>query len=221
MFSLIKQVFIVLSSFSSSLSRVANSSDRIKCLPLNDQLCMVRSTLIDLNPVEIKYYPFMISLDKYAGSCNALSPKVCAPKETKDINVKLFNMITNKNEAKTMAKHISCDCKCKSNSTTCNFNQKLNNKTCQCECKNCRTCKKDCSWYSSDCTCENNKYLKNIADISFIAYDKVISIIDIASTEMANTIPRNVTSTILTTSDSVKVLLLMILQFIITIICYH
>ena len=27
------------------------------------------------------------------------------------INVKVFNMVTNKNEAKTMAKHISRDCK--------------------------------------------------------------------------------------------------------------
>ena len=33
-------------------------------------------------------------------------------KKKKDINVKVFNMITNKNEAKTMAKHISDDCKC-------------------------------------------------------------------------------------------------------------
>ena len=48
----------------------------------------------------------------------------------KDINVKVFNMITNKNEAKTMAKHISYDCKCKFKSTTCNSNQKWNNKTC-------------------------------------------------------------------------------------------
>ena len=34
-------------------------------------------------------------------------------KKPKDINVKVFNMITNKNEAKTMTKQISCDCKCK------------------------------------------------------------------------------------------------------------
>ena len=54
---------------------------------------MVRPTLIDLNPVELKYYPFMISLNKYTGSCNVLSPKICVLKETKDINVKAFNMI--------------------------------------------------------------------------------------------------------------------------------
>ena len=32
-------------------------------------------------------------------------------------NVKAFNMITNKDEAKAMAEHISRDCKCKFNST--------------------------------------------------------------------------------------------------------
>ena len=83
---------------------------------------LVRPTLIDLNPVELKYYPFMISLNKYTGSCNVLSPKICIPKEAKDINLKVFNMITNRNEAKAKAEHISCDCKCKFNSTVCNSN---------------------------------------------------------------------------------------------------
>ena len=38
-----------------------------------------------------------------------------------DVNV--FNLITNINEAKTVVKHASCDCKCKFNSTSCNSNQ--------------------------------------------------------------------------------------------------
>ena len=66
-------------------------------------------------------------------------------KETKDINAKALDMITNKNEAVAMTEHISDDCKCKFNSTVCNSNQKWNNKTCQCKCKNYRTCKKDYS----------------------------------------------------------------------------
>ena len=32
-------------------------------------------------------------------------------KKSKDINIKIFNMKANKNEAKTMAKYISCDSK--------------------------------------------------------------------------------------------------------------
>ena len=87
---------------------------------------MVRPTLIDSNPIELKCYPFMVILVKCTGSCNTLSPKICVPKETKD-SVKAINItnkynITNKNEAKTMTKHISCVCKCNFNSTTCNSN---------------------------------------------------------------------------------------------------
>ena len=92
MFSLIKQVFIVLLNFSSSLAT--------KCLRLNDEPCMVRPILIDLNPVELKYYPFMISLDNCHGSFIALSPKIGVSKKTKEINVKVFNIITNTNEVK-------------------------------------------------------------------------------------------------------------------------
>ena len=67
---------------------------------------MVRPTLIDLNPGELKYYPFVISLNKCAGSCSVLSPKICVPKKIKHMNVKAFAMITNKDEAKVMAAHI-------------------------------------------------------------------------------------------------------------------
>ena len=104
---------------------------------------MVRPTLTGWNPVELKYYPFMVSLDKCSGSCNFLFPKISVPKKTNDINVKVFNRITNKNGAKTMTKHISCDFKRKLNSRICNSNQKWNNKTCLCELKNFRKCKKD------------------------------------------------------------------------------
>ena len=83
MFSLIKQVLIVLLSFNRSLARVTKVSDRTKYVPLNDEPCIVRPILIDLNHVELKYYPFMISLDKYDGSCNVLSPKICYPKKQK------------------------------------------------------------------------------------------------------------------------------------------
>ena len=42
---------------------------------------MCRSTLIDLNPIELNNYPFMISLDKRNGTCNVfddLSAKICS-----------------------------------------------------------------------------------------------------------------------------------------------
>ena len=57
---------------------------------------------------------------------------MCSKKKAKDINMKVFNMITNKNEAKTMTKHISCDSRCLFNNT-CHSNQKWNNETYQYE----------------------------------------------------------------------------------------
>ena len=160
-------MFIVLFTFSSSLAL-----EQTKCVSLNDDPFTLGPTLIDLNPVKLKYYPFMIILDKCSGSCNVLSPKICVPKETEDRNVKAFNMIINKNEPKSKAKHISCDSKCRFNGATCNSNQKWIHKTDQCEFKNYRKCKKDHSWNHSTCTCEKTKYLKSIADTSIIAYDQ-------------------------------------------------
>ena len=102
-------------------------------------------------------------------------------------------MITNKNEAKPMAKHISCDCKCICNSRTCNSNQKWNNETCHCECKSYRTYEKYYRQNPSTCICENSKYLKSIADTSVLACDEIISVVDIVSRIMTTTIATNVT----------------------------
>ena len=102
-----------------------------------------------------------------------------------------------------MTKHTSCDCKCKFNSTTCNSNQKWNNKTCQCECKNYRKCKKDYSWNPNTSICENSKYLKSIADASVIACHGIIDVMDIVSTKMTNNIA---TSTVSIDPDGKKVI---------------
>ena len=129
-------LFIVLLGFSDTLG-----IDWAKYLFLNDKPCMVRPALISINLVELKCYPFMISLNKCTGCCNVLSSKLWVPKEAK-----AFNMITNKDEAKGKTKHISCGCKCKFNSTTCYSKQKWNHKACQYECKNYLKCKKPYRW---------------------------------------------------------------------------
>ena len=54
-----------------------------KCMSLNNEPCMIRPTLIDLNPVELNYYSFMISLDECNGSYNSdndLSTKIRVPR---------------------------------------------------------------------------------------------------------------------------------------------
>ena len=51
-------MFIVILSFSVSIA--PDVKVRTKCLSLNDEPCIVRPTLIDQNPVEFKYYPFIM-----------------------------------------------------------------------------------------------------------------------------------------------------------------
>ena len=42
---------------------------------------MVRRSPINMNPIELKDYPFMISLGGSNGNCNVLPPKTCVPKK--------------------------------------------------------------------------------------------------------------------------------------------
>ena len=151
-------------------------------------------------------------------------------KRKKGINVKAFNMLTNKDEAKTMTKFISCDFKYKFNRRTCNSNQKRNNKTCQCECKNCNKFKEDYSLNLSTCICENSKYLKGIAYTSVIECCKTLTVADFASAKKTDTIAANVISTASIHCHSKNVkdcsilhegLLVIILLLIITIISCH
>ena len=55
-------MFIALLSFSKSLAT--------KYLFLNDEPCMVRPTLVDMNPNDLKYYLLITSLNKCTGKCN-------------------------------------------------------------------------------------------------------------------------------------------------------
>ena len=122
----------------------------------------------------------------------SLSPKTCVPKETKAINIEVFNIITNKDEAKTMTEHISCDCKCKFNSITCSSKQKSNNKICQCECKNFCKCEKDYGLNPSKFIYENSKYLNSVADTSVNKCDEIVILVNNVLTRKTNAITTNV-----------------------------
>ena len=59
------------------------------------QKCGIQSTLIDLHPnkysQELRYYPFVVKLDTYAGNFNTLnnlSNKVCDANKTEDLNLR-------------------------------------------------------------------------------------------------------------------------------------
>ena len=82
------------------LTSIVNASNHKKCILLNNQKCVIQPTLIIycvlVNAVKnFCYYPFLVKLDRYVGSCNSLkylSNKVCVPNKTEDLNISVFTM---------------------------------------------------------------------------------------------------------------------------------
>ena len=127
----------------------------------------------------MQYYPFAVKLDICIGSCNTLnnlSNKVCVPNETKDLNLRMFNVITGINELKRLTKDISCKCKCKFDSRKCNSDQKWNNDKCRCECKRHNIFGEDHILNAATCSYKDEKYLANIMDDSVITCDEIIDV---------------------------------------------
>ena len=138
-----------------------------------------------------------VDLDKCIGSCsifNHLSNRVCVPDKTKDLDLKVFNMITGINKLKTLTKHVSCKCKCKLDGRKCNSNQNRNNDKCWCDCTNLKkhhVCKKNYIWNAATCSYENGKYLGSIIDDSLIKCDEIIKAADCISTNVMSTASTN------------------------------
>ena len=112
----------------------------------------------------LHYYPFVLTLDRWVGSCNTLndlSNKAYIPNKTEDLNLSMSNMITEKTKSTFLTKDISCECRCKCDGRKC---EKWNNVNCRCECEKHHICEKDYISNPAIFSCKNGKYLTNIID---------------------------------------------------------
>ena len=98
-FVFIKKVFHIGSLFLSSLV----STTPLSCISMNNQACKVRPEIINVNSNEPVFYPFSIKTSKCSGSCNNINDqyaKTCIPDVAKDLNVKVFNLVSRTNETR-------------------------------------------------------------------------------------------------------------------------
>ena len=98
----------------------------LKFMSMNSKKCMSRPKIIDLNPNEPIFFPYSIKINKCSGSCNTINnpfAKLCVPDITKNINVKVFNLIARINETRQIVWHETCKCICKLTSAVCNSRQ--------------------------------------------------------------------------------------------------
>ena len=89
---------------------------------------MVRQTLIYMNLDELYCYQFIISINRCHGSCNdivGLFGRISVPNNMEDVKLKVFNMIKEINESRTLPKHISCKRRYEFDGRKCNSRQKM------------------------------------------------------------------------------------------------
>ena len=85
---------------------------------------------------------------------------MCVPDVVKNLNFKVFNLMSRTNETRHIKWHETCKCKCRLDASVCNNKQRWNDDKCRCECKELidkGVCDKGYIWNPSNCECECDK----------------------------------------------------------------
>ena len=105
---------------------------------MNNQECKVRLQTVDVHGDDLVFFPYSVKTSKCSGSCNNINnplAKLCVPDVVKNLNVKVFNLMSRTNETRHIEWHEMCKCKCRLNASVCNNKQRWNDDKCRCECK--------------------------------------------------------------------------------------
>ena len=100
MFRFVKKMFVVAVTFF--------SCNALKCVSMNNQDCKIRSQILNINSDNPFFYPYSIQVNKCSGSCNNINDpyaKLYVPDIVKNINVKVFNLVSRTNETRHIKWH--------------------------------------------------------------------------------------------------------------------
>ena len=128
----------------------------LRCISMTIQECKVRPKVVNVNSDE----PVA---SKCTDSCKIINDpyaKMCVPDVVKNLNVKVFNIMSKTNERRHIEWHETCKCKCRLDGSVCNNKQHWNDEKCRCECKELideGVCDKGSIWNPSNCECECDK----------------------------------------------------------------
>ena len=106
-------------AFLSTLINV-NSLSRIS---MNNQEYKVRLQIVNVNENNPVFFIFSIKTSNCSGSCNNINnplAKLCVPDVVKNLNIKVFNIVSGTNETRRRESHETCKCECRFNSSVCN-----------------------------------------------------------------------------------------------------
>ena len=128
----------------------------LKCISIKNQECKEREIIINN---EYMNYPYNIKVNRCNGNCNNISnpySRVCIPDIVKNVNLKIFDLMSLKSKTKQIIFHESCKCVCRLDGIICNNKQKWNKDKCRCECLISKKCGNK-FWNPSSCKCEYRK----------------------------------------------------------------
>ena len=114
------------------------SATPLSCISINNQECKIRPEIININSYEPAFYPFSIKTSKCSGNCNNINDpyaKMCVPDAVKNLNVKVFNLMSGTIETRHIKWHETCKYKCRLDASACNNKQHWNDDKFRCECK--------------------------------------------------------------------------------------
>ena len=97
MLGLIKKYFFHGNNFFSYNLLNVNS---LECVSMSNQEFKIRSEKINVNTNEPMFYTYSIAISKSKGSCNTINDpytKLCVPDTIKNINIKVFNLMSRTN----------------------------------------------------------------------------------------------------------------------------
>ena len=100
----------------------------LECVSMNIQECKTRTKIINTNNNEPVFSPFSIKINKCSGSCNNINDpyaKICVPDIAKNINVKVFNLMSWSNQTRPIEWYETCKCKCRLDASVCNNKKKM------------------------------------------------------------------------------------------------
>ena len=83
-----------------------------------------------------------------------IHPQKYVPDVVKDLNIKVFSLMSRTNETKNIKWHETCKCECRFDAIVCNNKQRCNKNKCRSECKELihkGVCNKDFIWNPSNC----------------------------------------------------------------------
>ena len=156
MFKFIKQIFFSALVYFGSLSSV----NSLECISMKNQEFKVRPEIVNINSNNFIFYSFSIKTNKCSGNCNNINDqyaKMCSPDVVKNLNVKVFSLLSRTNEARHIKWHETCKRICRLDKIICNNKQRWNKDKCRCECKRLidkGVCDKGFIWNPSNCKCE-------------------------------------------------------------------